>query len=437
MLQLSTWQEFGFRDNPYSTDAIQTTGEQWRLLVGREKELKKISRQLNGGAPVVSLEGNFGVGKTSLAAVAAHQATTLRAAGGPLFITTSKPLSLRPSDTVETFERRAFQQIAAALIGHADVLKKEGRPLRGLEDLKLWLLSPTGSGWNAALGLNLSGYGGSLGGGKSRTPSTSPGFTEAGVIQMIDGWLTELFPDRSSGGVICFIDNLEELKDTKIALDVLQPLRDPLLKRKGVRWIISGAQGIVRAAFASQKMYGVFLNPIEVPPIDSKLVPDVIERRARLLSMGEEASLPVSKHAFRTLYESIGYNLRYSLNLAERFCYDSDPDELVAKSEEERDEEFKQFILQESELVYKESAETLTKSDWAVFDKLLRDKAGSCSPSDFADFGYAGPSPLITRVNKLVAAHLVDYVIDESDLRRRSINATDHGRLAFYRHLHA
>lgn len=61
----SIWDEYGFTDNPYSTDPITPSAASRELLVGRADELELVSRQLISGASVVALEGDFGVGKTS------------------------------------------------------------------------------------------------------------------------------------------------------------------------------------------------------------------------------------------------------------------------------------------------------------------------------------------------------------------------------------
>jgi len=109
----SIWDEYGFRSNPYSTDPVDPSAGGRDLLVGRELELKLVTQQIASGASVVALEGDFGVGKTSLAAASAHDASQWRAGGGPFFIPTKVRLSLKPEDTRETFERRAIFAVAS------------------------------------------------------------------------------------------------------------------------------------------------------------------------------------------------------------------------------------------------------------------------------------------------------------------------------------
>lgn len=424
----SIWHDYGFSGNPYSTDPIEPSADGRKLLVGREEQLRKIGRHLAGGASVVALEGDFGVGKTSLAAAAAYEASQWRADGGPLFVSIQGRLSLRIEDTRESFERKVMRAVATTLLEHEAALRADGRSLPGAEGVRRWLQSPEGGGWSAGAGLVAS-----VSGGRTRTPSGSAGFNEVGLAELVDDWLEGLFPDRSAGGVICFLDNLEELHDSTTALKVMEPLRDALFKRPGLRWIVSGAQGMVRAAYSSPKMTGVFLNPIEVPPLPHDEVPQVIAARTMALRQSHDAMEPVSKAAFANLYRSIGQNLRYALNLAERYAYDQEPATIQAMTKEERDAAFDAYVLREANAIYDAYSTGLTKADWKVFEILLRDFSGACSPSEYANFGYSAQPPLLNRIQKLVGAHLVTYTKDEADARRRTVSVTDHGRLAYYR----
>ncbi|MBC2934302.1 MarR family winged helix-turn-helix transcriptional regulator [Nocardioides sp. zg-1228] len=433
----SVWREFGYRGNLYSTDPIEVSNEGRALLVGRETELAKIARQLSGGASVIALEGDFGVGKTSLAAAAAYDATGWRATGGPLFIAAKSRLSLRPDDTRDSFERRTMRVVAAALIEAAELLRGEGRALGAVDAMNRWLNEPEAVSRNGQVSVSVLGSGGGGGLGTTRTPNETQGFAEDGMIALVDEWLKQAFPDRESGGVICFLDNLEELRDSATALAVMEPLRDALFKRPGLRWIVGGAQGMVRAAYSSPKMTGVFLNPIDVYPLSDDVAPAVIGARALALRESDDAFPPVSEQAFAHLYVSIGKNLRYALNLAERYSFDQDAEALRAVTGAERDAQFGESILREADAVYGSYASNLTKADWKVFDTLLREKSGSCSPSDFNAFGYAAMPPLLVRVRKLESAHLVSYTTDDADQRRRTISVTDHGRLAYYRHVNS
>src|SRR4051794_3517129 len=140
-------------------------------------------------------------------------------------------------------------------------------------------------------------------------------------------------------------------------------------------------------------MTGVFLSPIEVQPLPHDEVPQVIAARTEALRRRVDAVAPVSKTAFAHLYRSIGQNLRYAMNLAERYAFDQEPAELRALSGEQRDRRFDEYLREEAERVYTAYAKGVSTADWKVFETLLRDFSGTCSPSEYARFGYAAQPP--------------------------------------------
>jgi MoxR-like ATPase len=71
---MSVWNEFGFRENPYATTPVPPTEEGQRLLVGRENELSQLLLYLSSAGSHVTVEGDNGVGKTSLVAIAGFEA---------------------------------------------------------------------------------------------------------------------------------------------------------------------------------------------------------------------------------------------------------------------------------------------------------------------------------------------------------------------------
>lgn len=391
------WDEYGFSGNLYSTEPIAATAEGRRLFLGRDDERARIVRQLSGGASVVALEGDTGVGRTSLATAAAYDASRWHRRGGPLFIPLRVRLGLRPHETRESFELRGLKAVANTLVDAAPMLRTHGRTLSA--------------------------------------PASLDGVADASLPELVDDWLEELFPSRASGGVICVIDNLERLSDNDEAMRLLAPVRDSMLKRHGLRWIICGSAGFVRAAQSNQWMSGVFLNPIQIEPLDSVVVPQVVAARIEEMRSRADATAPVSEAAFARLFTSIGRNLRFALNLAERYAFDQDPNQLKSLSCEELDARFEAAILAEADHVYAAHASELKTADWRVFDILLREKSGSCSAAEFTAFGYTVMPPLLIRINRTETAPLMTYSGNVGDKRNRTISVTDQGRLAYYFHL--
>lgn len=427
----SKWDKYGFRSTPYSTNELGPDSEAERLLVGRDRELETLYSDLVSGASLMALEGDYGVGKSSLAAAAAFGAANWRVRqGDPFFLSTPRSLELNASESVDEFERRSYFQIAAVLLSKARRLIADGNKLDGASALARWLLSPEGTSWNAGIGLSAALLGGiEISGGKSRAANTSAGFTDAGVIALIDNWLAELFPDISRGGVILRLDNLENLgRDYKL-VETFESLRDRLFKRKGLRWILSGAEGMVRTALSSPKMTGSFAEPLDVLPIAHELAPEVVRRRAAVLSTRANAVLPVEPDVFEKLYIKTGRNLRFSLSLADTYALRADAARVSWLSKSERADEFFRYVELEGDRVVRQLAKKVPTAAQRVLGVLVNEKNGFASPSEFLDFGYQKMPPLLAQINVLKDLGLVKYAVDEDDARRRRITVSNNGRL--------
>ena len=72
-MEMSLWNKLGYTDNPYSPRPIEANELGVQLLVGREKELKKLQNYIKSSDTHATLEGPNGVGKTSLVAVTGYQ----------------------------------------------------------------------------------------------------------------------------------------------------------------------------------------------------------------------------------------------------------------------------------------------------------------------------------------------------------------------------
>lgn len=427
----SKWDVYGFRSTPYSTNELGPDSQAEKLLVGRDEELKTLHSDLVSGASLMALEGDYGVGKSSLAAAAAFGASNWRVRhGDAYFLSTPQALELHAAETVDEFERRSYFQIARVILSNAKRLTADGNRLDGAQALTRWLLSPEGTGWNAGIGLSAAVLGGiELSGGKTRAANTSAGFTDAGVIAIIDNWLNELFPDISRGGVILRLDNLENLGRDYRLVETFESLRDRLFKRRGLRWILSGAEGMVRTALSSPKMTGSFAEPLDVLPIPHDLAPDVIRRRAEVLATRAQWVLPVEPDAFERIYTRTGRNLRFSLSLADTYSLRADAGRVVWLSKEERAEEFFKYVELEGDRVVRQLAKRLPLAAQKVLTMLVNQKNGFASPSEYQDFGYQKMPSLLAQITTLKDLGLVTYAVDEGDARRRRITVSNNGRL--------
>jgi hypothetical protein len=114
---VTIWNKFGFRDSPYATEPVPANAEGEFLFVGRTEELSRLSILLNSAATHPTVEGQNGVGKTSLVAVAGYRARRdfEEARTTQLLIPMPEAFQMTPGVAVEVFVRRLYFAVVQAL----------------------------------------------------------------------------------------------------------------------------------------------------------------------------------------------------------------------------------------------------------------------------------------------------------------------------------
>ena len=426
---MTLWKRLGFSQNPYSPMPIPADARGEKLLVGREDELDLLIKYIRNSDTHPTLEGPNGVGKTSLVGVAGYKLKTefITGATKQAILPLATPFQLTTNDTSATFKRRVFFVIAQAFIDNHQLLKSNGFKVPDVENINLWLNSPTFG--SVGGGISILGVGGNA--TVSTTTNSSTGFTEAGFIATVTQWLKECFPEKSSGGFLCVIDNLELLETSKNARNLLEEIRDEVLSVTGLRWVLCGARGIVRAAASTQRMQGVLSEPTDINPIGHDCIKKLIAARLKVFELGEVNGVvqkmvaPVDEMGFDYVYRIGNNNLRnamkysedFSISTAENLLIQLTPSEKLAKLEE---------WMTEMATRYLKATVGVKGRAWKVFDDLAI-KGGGMSPSEFGDYGFESPQALRPHIKDLEEANLVESAIDETDDRRRTINITSRG----------
>ncbi|PHV65097.1 ATP-binding protein [Williamsia muralis] len=278
---MSVWERLGFRENLYATPPLPGNEEGSRLLVGRDAEVEELQDHWASYDTHASIEGASGVGKTSLVAVAAYRDMVQRER-------LRKPLIIPMNDIFQltsdagSFDQKVYLSLARALLDNEQRLGKAGYPISNLNPLRQWLDSPV----NTTRGGTGSAFGFGGGGTYGTASSTSPGFTDGGLIELINSNLRSIFPTRSAGGFVGVLDNMELLSTSKEARRRLEEMRDGVLSIPGVRWVLCGANGIVRTAVGSPRLTGRVADPLRLAPLHRDDVPEVIQRRIGEYSVG-------------------------------------------------------------------------------------------------------------------------------------------------------
>ena len=425
---MSVWNDLGFRGNLYEIDPVPPTEEGERLLVGRAHELSQLKMYLTSSSTHPTIEGQNGVGKSSLVAVAGFQTMREfeRKRTTQLLIPLREPFQLDGHATADDFARKVYFAVAQAFIDNHELLKSTGRKIPDTAQVREWLNSPVfvsrqGGAQVIVAGANY---------GQGTVANEGSGFSEAGFRATVETWLRETFPSDEAGGFICLLDNLELLLTVQGARGLLESLRDSLLSRAGLRWVLCGARGIMRGAASSSRLQGVLSDPLELQPIPDDVAPDVVARRIEVFSERLDAYAPVEPQGFKHLFEVGNRNLRNALKYCEDFTFWQQREQVFPTDPEEKHGLLEPWMAYQSD-AYLQATAGVGNRAWEVFDTIVN-MGGAASPSDYSALGFETSQAFRGQVKPLEDAQLVESSVDDSDKRRRSIEITGRGWIVRY-----
>ncbi len=418
------YNEWGFRQNPFQHTPLPASEEGAKLLIGREKELKKVITRIASPPSVVTVEGRNGIGKTSLVNVAAFTAFSHFLGGKPigLYIPCVDRFQLEPSQTTDAFLERVYLALAQTLVTRADELKGMGRATaQDAHKLDKWLNSPILTSIQGGLS--------AISGGKGEATNDTPGFSLSGLRRLVEAMLVEMFADGEAGGVVCVIDNLELLRSSDRAREQLEALRDQIFDKRGLRWVLCGSTGIVRGLAGTSRLSGVLYEPIEITDIEDTFADAIFQSRVDCFCLEPgKYYLPLHETEFRVLFDVLNSNIRDTLNYANNYCMHAFESAALPSSANEKRDLFSDWLQDQAAKVQTATSKTVTPKAWELFDKILKD-GGECSPGDNKAYGFKSPQAMRSHLIKLENCGLIQSVRNDDDSRRKTIAVTPKGWL--------
>lgn len=427
---MNIWETHGFRENPYDVSPIAGDEEGERLLVGRDGELAELATQLASSTTHPTLEGQNGVGKTSLVAVAGYKVRRrFEATGsGQLLIPMAEPFQLLPDLRTAEFVTKVFTKVAHAILANEQVLRRLHTSLPNTDDVRRWLESPLLGGGGG--GLSAGGIVG-VSAPTAPTANSSQGFAQSGFSETVRTWLQGMFPSPRVGAFVCVIDNLELLETSKAAREQLEALRDELLRVAGLRWVLCGARGIVRSVASSSRLQGVLADPIEIEPIADAFVAQVVDRRVAVYG-SPESYVPVESDGFRHLYDACNRNLRTAMKFSQDYAVWLARNNEHPETSRDKLGMLEAWMSEMADRYEKDSASLRGQRAWEVFDGIA-EAGGSISPGDFEKFGFESMQAMRPHIKALEDAQLLHSSIDDKDGRRKTIEISARGWVVRYK----
>jgi hypothetical protein len=418
------YEDWGFLSSPFQSTPLPPSDLGRSLLVGRDTITQALMRRIESRPQIPTIEGINGIGKTSVANVAAYSLYKrhIEGRGGPLYIPCRQIFQLTSNTSVQNFVTSVLTEVAQTLIERAADLTKTQQSIK-TSGVDRWLNSPQLTTYSAGLWM--------LQGGSQTQINTSEGFQQSGLKKIVLGWLDHIFPS-GDGGVICIIDNLELLQRSETARSLLEQLRDEIFHTPGLRWVICGALGIVQGVASSPRLEGYLHSPIELKEIDEAYAPSILDSRIQAYATRSNSYLPIVSSDFALLYSLLRGNLRATLAQTENYCQWV-ADHALPTTDDEKRIYFLTWLDEQCASSYSAAKPQLTPKVKEVFCRAAF-FGGLFSPSDYPSFGFNSMPVFRPKIADLEEIGLVVSTQDESDKRRKTIQITSKGWLVF-RHL--
>lgn len=391
----SIWSRWGFTSSPYSTAPLRPAADGADLIVGRDEEIAALQTLLTSSQTIATLEGDNGVGKTSLVQVAGYalEQRSRQDGADQIFIPLSKPLQLGSAELADFIEA-TYRDIGRALLTRKDVLRRAGIAEHLIRHVRQWL--DGGGRADVTFKLPLVNV------RKNRDNEMA---VEVRLSSLLDDWLGRCFPDQEAGGVICIIDNLDEnLLASGLARAAIEQLRDDLLSKPGLRWVLCGTPGVIHEIAASPRLYGYISEPIELGPVDDRLAPDLMERRLAYYG-ATSAYVPVEASGFAYLYAVTRNHLRDALKLCDGFALFLARHKHAPSATDEKLELLKTWLTDRAD---RDRARLPPVSDraWQLFADVVGSE-GSAGSHEHNVLGFLDAKALHSEVRVLERAGLV------------------------------
>lgn len=396
MMRNNWLSEFGFKKNPYDTMPLPSSEEGDALLVGRDDEVDFLMQQLTSSSMIPLLYGENGVGKSSIANVAAYRLSQEYNQGNERYFSL-KLNSIQGIQLVDLkeFERNIYYEILNLLLDNRNFLEE-----RGIKTIEIDQV------YNLIRKMGNIGCGGGVASVSFSVQYTPNPSAEYSLPSVARSWLEKCFSGCYSGGIICVIDNLENSGTSSQVKRIVENLRDTLFTMPGLLWVFCGTPIAVEGVRTSILLQG-YLVEKQIHPIRNSWIPIVVERRIAYYGNTDvNVDPPVDKKLFEVLYTIVHKQLRIVFKLCQEFAFFLYNNPVIKNND--RKNEFKEW-LDRTVFDLPEKEYEISDESWELFDKIIT-LGSDISSADLELLNLPSEEELSRLASSLKSHRLLEFV---------------------------
>lgn len=296
------WRELGLEDNPYDSRPLTLSENDRKLFVGRDKELSQLKTLVSGKrGGIVMVEGGIGVGKTSFVNILQHDKWK-----NDKFLPSFEKIELEENIEPTQFMLSVFSNMVYNLE------KASGpnitRQHEILKEAKMLIAKTLEAGWGGQA--SIFGTGGGI--SKQKTASQPLAVVLPTILNIMNGWISYVTSKTIYSAILVPINNLDILQD-KDVIEFLNRMRDTLIDRPSVWWILIGKIGLFSTLEGEAHRVSEIITgrPIILKPLTLAQVHNAIKIRLDSLRISKRVDPIVPGEIVDILYDVSKGEIRY------------------------------------------------------------------------------------------------------------------------------
>lgn len=229
----SFWNRLGLEDNPYDPRPLTLSDKDRKLFVGRTQELAQLKTLVSGNkGGIVIIEGEVGVGKTSFVNIFQHDKWK-----GAKLLPSFERIELSDNTNSVNFMLSVFSNMIFNLekIDNSSLLKRPGIH----KESKSLVARTIESGWGGSVSV----FGAGVGIAQRKAISQPSTVVLPTILDAMNRWIDFVINKIGYSSIIVPIDNFDIVQEN-IIIDFLNSIRDTLIGRPNIWWIIVGQKGL-------------------------------------------------------------------------------------------------------------------------------------------------------------------------------------------------